>query len=360
MRLRTAVVGAGVVSSTHLSGLSRNPRTELVAVCDLDEERVREAATTHGIEPYTGLDDLLTSESLDWVHICTPVETHLDLATRVLEAGVPVLIEKPVAGTVTEVEELIETADRCGLRASVVHNLLYTPAMQKARRAISRNHLGTLRGVDLVYTDMTRPDEPKRGSWTFDLPGGEFEEGLPHPIYTVLEVGGFPSGTDDISTTTALRGEYDHEFSFDEFGFQYVTDDGTICSATMRAGGIPQRFLTIHGENASLLVDLLSQTVIDLGRDYTGSPARRAMNNVDHVIGRVKGTADGLALVGRKKLSDDWDDQKASNSHYFLFDREVDAIRDGSDESNGLERARWVMEILEASHDAPQQNVGTE
>lgn len=349
----------GTVSSTHLSGVAMNPRTELVAVCDVDRERAEAAAEQYGATAYTDIDELLATEELDWVHICTPVRTHLDLATRVIEAGVPVLIEKPVTETLAEVEQLIEIAERHDVRTAVVHNLLYTPAVRKAQRAIADGKLGHVRGIDLVYTDMTNPDEANRGTWVFELPGGEFEEGLPHPIYLTLGVGGYPDSPDAINATTGLRGEYPQGFTFDEAGFQYTTSDGTICSATMRAGTVPQRFFTVHGERASLFVDLLTQTVVTLDREYTGSPLKRALNNVDHALGRVAGTISSSVLLGRKLLDDSWETQKELNPHYYLFDHEVDAILNGAPASESLERSRWSMTVLEAIRDAPEREMYT-
>jgi predicted dehydrogenase len=357
MALKTAVIGIGTVSPVHLSGVSRNPRSELVAVCDVDEERARSAASRYNAAPYTDVDELLGRGDLDWVHVCTPVQTHLDLAIRAIEAGVPVLIEKPVADTLDEVDRLARAAERHGVRVAVVHNLLHTPAVRRARAAIRDGDLGTVRGIDLVYTDMTRPDEANRGSWVFDMPGGEFEEGLPHPIYTTLGVAGFPASADDICATTGLRGEYDHDFKFDEAGFQYVTADGAICSATMRAGTVPQRFFTVHGDRASLVVDLLTQTVIELDGDYTGSALGRARANVDHAVGRVAGTLRSGAMMARRQLSDDWETEKALNSHYRLFDTEIDALLGEAQVSGGLERARWTMTVMEAIREAPKGRV---
>ena len=111
MSLRSAVVGAGVVSERHLTGLDRNPRTDLVAICDLDEGRANEKALEHGIKAYTDLGEMLAEANLDWLHVCTPVATHVPLAIQAIEAGVPVLIEKPVAETVEEVEELVASGE---------------------------------------------------------------------------------------------------------------------------------------------------------------------------------------------------------------------------------------------------------
>jgi len=89
MALRTAVVGGGTISGRHLDGLSDCPYTDLVGICDVDADRARSVASEYGIANYTDMQELLDDANLDWVHICTPVATHLDLATMAIEAGVP-------------------------------------------------------------------------------------------------------------------------------------------------------------------------------------------------------------------------------------------------------------------------------
>ena len=103
MTLETAVVGGGVVSDYHLSGLTQCPDTELVAICDLDESRAREKATEYDINAYADFEGMLAREQLDWIHLCTPVATHLELARMAIEDGFPVLIEKPVTESVAVV-----------------------------------------------------------------------------------------------------------------------------------------------------------------------------------------------------------------------------------------------------------------
>jgi len=91
MSLTTAVVGGGTVSDRHLDGLAKLAMTDLVAVCDVDEDTVREKAREYDLKAYTDVEAMLAQEDLDWVHLCTPhVQTHLDLATTIVEAGVPV------------------------------------------------------------------------------------------------------------------------------------------------------------------------------------------------------------------------------------------------------------------------------
>ncbi len=348
MSLTTAVVGGGTVSDRHLDGLTKLSMTDLVAVCDVDEDRVREKAREYDIKAYTDLEAMLVREDLDWVHLCTPVQTHLDLATKVIEAGVPVQIEKPVTETIGEVEELSRVADRNDVPVSVVHNHNFDPAMRKARAAIERGDLGEIRSVDMLYAGETWPDEVKRGSWAHDLPGGEFEEGFPHPIYMLLNLGGYPEHADDIDASTQRRRDYGGEFDYDGVQFQFTSKDGVLCSGTVVASDVPHKTIQIHGDEGSIVVDVVSQTVTRLDRDYESSPVARALTNVDHVVDRIRGSVENVYDVVERKRDDSWEVERDAVPHYYQFDAEAEALLQGRDLPSPLTEAHWTIEIMEA------------
>lgn len=352
MALRTAVIGAGVVSDRHLSGIRANPRTELVAVCDLDVDRARESAKRYGIKAYFESAELFANESLDWVHICTPVETHVPLALESIEAGVPVLIEKPVAESVEAVETLMNASREQDVPVSVVHNHRFGHAIRSARERIETGALGEIRGVDLIYTGSTPPDTPNRGSWAFDLLGGEFEEGLPHSLYLALAIGGYPADRDAVSAHTALRGTYDRPFGYDGAQVGFETEEGVLCNVTVLSGTIPIRIMYVHGTDASIAADLVSQTLLTFDRDYKGSARARALNNLDQVVDRVRGTVDNAVSVLQRTWNGGWEASAALDSIYYQFDREVDALLLQEDPPVPMEEAWWTIALMEAIRDS--------
>jgi len=347
MPLRTAVVGAGTVSGAHLSGVRKNPRTKLVAICDVDGARAREVAEEYGIRSFTSVDALLSGTDLDWVHVCTPVQTHLDIAEQAIAAGVPVQIEKPVTVSSAEFERLEEVAATHDVPVSVVHNHVFTPAMRTALARVDAGAIGDVRGVDVVFTGLTKPDEPNRGSWTFDLLGGEFEEGLPHPIYLTLRAGGYPRSAAVVRATTSLVGDYDGAFAYDGATLQYESERGALCTTTMLSGTLPQRFVHVHGTQGSLTVDLVSQTVMDVDRDYTTSPVARARNNLDRVVDLVGGLVENVRSVAAQRRSDDWGTATRLNAHYYQIDAESRALETGTEMPVPLDQAKWTTVLLD-------------
>lgn len=347
MTLDTAVVGLGVVSETHLRGIEANPRTRLAAVCDLDADRAQDAAREHAVPDYDDVSELLDSEDLDWAHICTPVQTHVDLARRFVRSGIPVLIEKPVAETASDVAELQALASDHSVASSPVHNHVFDPAMRELTGKLESGDIGRVLGVDTIYVGETLPDEAKRGSWVFDLPGGEFEEGLAHPIYLTLAAGGFPRSEDAIDARTFLAREYDHEIEYDGAQVQYVSDDGVLCSAKMLSGSLPQRRLYVHGTEGTLLADFVSQTVVPVERDYTVSSTSKVRYNVDQSLAQIRGTTENGVAVVREQLSGDWESMMAINSHFAQFDAETRALENGGSGPIPLEQSRWTIAVLE-------------
>jgi predicted dehydrogenase len=355
MSLRTAVIGDGTVSENHLSGLAQNPKTDLVAICDLDEETARAKATSYGIKAYFDVGELLESERLDWVHVCTPPQTHLAVATEVLEAGVPTLVEKPVTETIEEFEELAAVAEREDVPFSVVHNHKFGLVMRTVLEEIESGELGEIRGVDLLYTGSTEPDTANRGAWNFELLGGEFEEGLPHPLYLGLNAGGLPRSDEDVAAQTSLVGDYEMEFGYDCAQLQYVSESGALCTIKMLSGTKPVRILYVHGSESTLAADLVSQTLVRLDRDYKASALARAQNNIDQIVDRVRGTAENVGVVLKDKRAGEWETAVERNGSYYQFDAEAEALLTGTEPHVSVAEARWTVKLQEAIRDSVRQ-----
>ncbi|ELY87304.1 oxidoreductase domain-containing protein [Natrialba hulunbeirensis JCM 10989] len=359
MTVKTAVVGAGTVSEVHLSGIDKNPRTELVGICDLDIDRAREAASRYDITPYGDIDDLLAQESLDWLHICTSVQSHLPLAKRAIDAGVPLLIEKPVTETIEELEELEAYADEHDVPVSPVHQHNFDPVMRTARRMIHAGELGEIRGVDLIYTGLSTPDEANRGTWVFDLPGGEFEEGLPHPIYSALRVSGFPESEESISSTTRLVGDYDDEFAYDSAQLQYVTEDDVLCSLKMLSSSKPRHEIYVHGTEKSIQLDMVLQTIQTVDEEYHLSSLKKGKQAITRSAGYLSGLLSNAKLVADGQLNDDWETAIKMNAHYAQFDRTARAIEAGTEMPVSLESSKWTIRLIESLRDSSTTTVET-
>ncbi|MGQ3414282.1 Gfo/Idh/MocA family protein [Natrinema sp. LN54] len=352
MVVRTAVVGAGTVSRAHLAGAQNNPDMELVAVCDLDEELARERAREFGTMAVTDFTELL--DELDCLHVCTPVQTHFEIARQAIEAGVGVIIEKPATVTAEEVEQLQTLSREHDTPVTVIHNHLFYPAVRKARELIDAGELGHVKSVDTLYAGLTPPDQVNRGSWVFELPGGEFEEGLPHPIYSILGIGGWPERDDDVSAQTVLSDDYEEDFEYDQAQAQYVSEEGALCNVTMLSGTLPQRLHVITGSEKSLIVDEINQSLYEVDEDYTSSVIARSKKSLDVSLAQASSTLENVKAVATSRFDDSWESETKTNSHCAIFDEFVDAIEGDAEVPVPLEQSKWTIRIMETIRDAAQ------
>src|ERR1700728_3821685 len=114
-RVRLGVLGAGNIAVMNVRGYLEDPRCDIVAVCDTDEEIGRLAAKEWGSASYyANLSELLADDSIDAVEVLTPTHLHHDHVIACLEAGKSVSVQKPVANSVEDALEMQAVAERTG------------------------------------------------------------------------------------------------------------------------------------------------------------------------------------------------------------------------------------------------------
>jgi predicted dehydrogenase len=160
--LRVAVIGVGHLGRHHARILSSLPGAELVAVVDTNRARAEEIA--RGVNAQALFDAHELDGKVDAVTIAVPTEQHRDIAMRFLSAGIPVLVEKPMAKSLAEADELIAAAARANVALAVGHTERFNPAVEAARallvnpRFIEVHRLGTFPerslDIDVVFDLM--------------------------------------------------------------------------------------------------------------------------------------------------------------------------------------------------------------
>jgi len=128
--VRVGVVGVGHLGRHHARLLAATPGARLVAVSDLSVERAQAAAATTGAEVFTDYRSLIGK--VDAVSIAVPTVDHVTVAREFLNAGVHVLVEKPMTTTLAEAEELIALAEQVGRVLAVGHTERFNPAVAAA------------------------------------------------------------------------------------------------------------------------------------------------------------------------------------------------------------------------------------
>jgi UDP-N-acetyl-2-amino-2-deoxyglucuronate dehydrogenase len=142
-----AVIGCGTISIVHLEAITSLDGVDLVGVCDTDADRAAAMGRRYGVPWFPNHAALLETARPEVVHICTPHDQHVPVAVDCLDAGVSVLVEKPVAHTVASAEHLISASDRHPeVKAGVCLQNRYNAATRAARRLLHSGELGAVRG----------------------------------------------------------------------------------------------------------------------------------------------------------------------------------------------------------------------
>ncbi|GMK38065.1 oxidoreductase [Paenibacillus sp. CCS19] len=146
--LRIGIIGCGgIANGKHLPALSKNKYVELVAFCDIIEERAEEAKQKYGSEDakvYTDYRKLIQDASIDVVHVLTPNDSHSYISIDSLEAGKHVMCEKPMAKTAAEGRAMLEAAKRTGLKLSIGYNNRFRPDSQYLKQVCVQGELGEI------------------------------------------------------------------------------------------------------------------------------------------------------------------------------------------------------------------------
>lgn len=144
-KIRIGVIGAGNISEVHLDAYKKNKEVELVAICDLNEERAKQKAEKYGAaKVYTDYRELMADPEIDAVSICTWNDSHAAISLAGLEAGKHVLCEKPLCKTVEEALKVEEAVHRSGKTLQIGYVRRLGTNAQVLKKFVDEGDLGEI------------------------------------------------------------------------------------------------------------------------------------------------------------------------------------------------------------------------
>jgi len=155
-KTRIAVAGAGYIGQAHLGVVRSSPSCTLSAIVDPAPGAAALAAAA-GVPHYASLEELISKDSPDGIVLATPNQLHVEHALCCIDAGLPMLLEKPLAPTFAEGERLVQLVERSGAKVLVGHHRAHSPIMAKAREVVESGQLGRLVSVTGSATFL-KPD----------------------------------------------------------------------------------------------------------------------------------------------------------------------------------------------------------
>jgi predicted dehydrogenase len=297
-RFRVALVGCGRIAHVHAGYLRQVPEVELVGACDLSAESREKFTARWQLPTFADTEELLAAAAPQMVHLLTPPATHARLAIELMEAGVDVLVEKPMALSVQDADAMLVTAQRTGRTLTVDHNRWFDPVMERARHLLATGKLGELVAVD-VFAGAAAGEEdlPSADHWKASLPGGLLFDLAPHPAYLMR---GLVGAVREVRVVRRLdTGGQIHELR--------AVVDGERALGTLTISSATRPFantVTLYGTQMTAFVNLNNMTLTLRRTRRVPKLIGKVLPNLDEAAQLVMATARNTVdfVTGRQRF----------------------------------------------------------
>ena len=193
MKLKTLIVGCGKIADGHVGEIRNMDNADVVGVCDLEILMAEQLARRFGVpEHFDDMAEAIEKTTPDVVHITTPPQAHLKLATQAIDAGCHVYVEKPLTMNLAETEALLEHAESNGRKVTVGHSFAFDPPALAMRELVSAGVLGDPVHVESYFGyNLAGPFGAAiladASHWVHHLPGKLFHNNIDHMLNKMTE-----------------------------------------------------------------------------------------------------------------------------------------------------------------------------
>ena len=248
MKLRVAGIGAGRRAQAHYRALQEVENAEVVAICDLDEARAREAAAPFGAETYADYRDMLDTEQPDAVYIITPPNLHAEQVEYAATQKAAIFVEKPVALSVLDARRIRMAVEQGGVLCCVGYQQRYGSLVTRARELLAGRDLGLAR----IWWYQGVPKVP----WNLDSAqgGGQIVEQATHLLDLCRLFGG------EVDEVYAQFGR--SAWKDDESFQNWDVYSGTFAFKTGAVGSVATTYALFFGLPQSSGLDLVSEEML--------------------------------------------------------------------------------------------------
>ena len=240
--IKVGVVGCGYWGPNLIRNLRQAPDCQLKVICDTSEQRLRHMRRLHQDVATTNcFEDVLNDAEIDAVVIATPVRFHYEMAKAVLFAGKHVFIEKPMARTVAEGEELCALAEQQGLTIMVGHTFLFSPAVRRMKEIIDAGDIGELQYISARRLNLGLFQKDINVAW--DL--------APHDISIILHLLG------EQPVSVSCQGSSHVTRGIEDVTMMYLTFGKNRCAFVQNSWLDPKkvRQMTVVGSRRMIVYD---------------------------------------------------------------------------------------------------------
>ena len=308
--MRYALIGCGRIAVNHIKAALNN-HLEICAVCDVKPEAMEALLAKYGLEKdesirrYTDYKELLGAEKSVLASIATESGVHAEIALACVDAGVHVIIEKPMAMSMTDAEEIIRRSEEKGIKVSACHQNRFNVAVQETRKALEAGRFGRLsHGSVHVRWNRNRDyydQAPWRGTWAQD--GGCMMNQCIHGVDLLRWMMG-----DEVEEVYGVTKRQFHDY--------LEAEDVGMAVVKFKSGAVG----TIEG-TTNVYPKNLEETLYLFGETGTVKLGGTSTNNIDVWDFADEGEADGKNKGLREATSNVY-----GNGHTSLFADMISAI----------------------------------
>lgn len=334
-----AVVGLGM-GTHHCRAIQSAPNARLVAVCDVDEERLQPAADEYDCLAYSSLTELLANDEIDVVNIATPSGSHTEVGVQVAAAGKHMIVEKPADITTARIDQLIAAVEGAGVKAAGIFQSRLDPLNMAIRQAIADGKLGGLIGVHghLPWYRKQSYYEGAHGSWkgTWAMDGGGslMNQGV-HTVDLLQWLAG------RVESVMGMFGVFGHEIEAEDQSVALLRFAngalGTLYTTTCAYPGRDQR-ITIYGKSGSFVKREGALESWKIEGDDEGTEEAQMLERFGDKKDKSSGSADPMAV--------------SFNGHTQIIMDMVEAVQQDRQPMITLHSARHAVEIINAVYES--------
>jgi len=291
-RLKFAIIGCGRIAKRHADIIQ--DFSELLAVCDIIDDRAREFGKLYSCSHYNNLEDLLANENgVDVVSICTPNALHARQTIAALRAHKHVLCEKPMAISVSDCKEMIDEAGKAKKNLFIVKQNRFNPPIAALKQVIDEGRLGKILNVELNCFWNRNDKYYKESNWkgTKALDGGTLFTQFSHFIDLIYWLAG------DVKRVFAIAKNFSHKdtVEFEDTGVIALEfENGALGTINYTVNSFQKNMegsITVFGEKGTVKVggqylNVLEYQCID-GYEISGLAESRPPNDYGFYMGSM-------------------------------------------------------------------------
>jgi predicted dehydrogenase len=278
MTIKVGVIGLGAIGERVINKFIQHSDTEVVAVCDVNEERLASMREKYQFLTFTDHKEMLLNEEISLVYLAVPPKFHHRIALDVIAANKHLLCEKPLANSITEAAEMAEAIEASKLVNAINFPMVYSNVFQKFKELINSGAIGSVNRVEVHLHFTTWPRAWQQNDWIASREqGGFIREVGPHYIQMILDVFG---GIQNIQTFV----DYPEDASLCEKGFisrAELTGGTTVLFNGLSGIGQKEHIsFKVYGDKGT--VDLTNWSVLSVS-EGEGAPAIVPLERIEEI-----------------------------------------------------------------------------